>query len=171
MSKVKMLSWIFFLLSIAINSKGQEINRAKNTIYYELGGTGYGVFSLNYERLITINQTVSFAPGLGVSISKVIHVSNSYNFGDYQFFIPLQANFIFGRNKHHFETGIGMPVAIRNDNYGESKYGLIGGIYVLRFGYRYQPKDSGLLLRASVNPTWMGLVPTIMAGLSIGYDF
>lgn len=167
----KILSLTFILLAITVTSTGQEVNHSKNTVYYELGGTGWGIFSLNYDRLIPINETVSFAPGLGMSISNFVSTSYTYHIGDYQFFIPWQANFIFGRTNHHFETGIGMPIAIWTEKYGEQKFGLRGEVYVLRFGYRYQPNDSGIIVRASINPTWFVTMPFIMAGLSIGYSF
>ena len=161
----------FVILSILINntivySQTNENKIAKNIINYELGGTGVGIVSLNYERNLLINESIIFAPSVGASLSKYIHVGGTYNFYEYQIFIPIQVNMIFGKYKHHFETGFGMPFAIDKD-----KFKLIGGTYVLRFGYRYQKKSSGLIFRASINPLLMVFMPTIYAGISVGYAF
>ncbi|MEA2041407.1 MAG: hypothetical protein U9N85_02490 [Bacteroidota bacterium] len=160
--------YIFILLIVtnSINIFGQENKIDRNAIYYELGGTGFGPFSINYERNFSINKKIIFAPGVGISLSKYIHVGGTSYINDYQLFIPLQVNFIFGEKNHQFETGYGMPIAIK-----DNKFGIAGSIYVLRFGYRYQHKQSGFLIRASINPSVIVNVPTIMGGLSVGYTF
>jgi len=166
MTDFKQYIFVLIIVVNSINIFGQENKIDRNVIYYELGGTGFGPFSLNYERNISLNEKVIFAPGLGASLTKYIHVGGTNFINDYQLFIPLQANFLFGKKNHRFETGFGMPIAIKND-----EFGIVGHIYVLRFGYRYQHKQSGFLFRASINPSVIVFVPTIMGGLSVGYTF
>ncbi len=160
--------YLFILLIItnSINILGQENKIANNVIYYELGGTGIGPFSINYERNILLNDKVIFAPGAGVSLTKYIHVGGTKYIEDYQLFIPIQVNFLFGKKNNRFEIGYGMPIAVKDD-----EFGIVGNIYVLRFGYRYQHRHSGLLFRASINPAVIVNVPIIMGGFSIGYTF
>ena len=85
------LKQYIIILVIAVNSMnafGQENKIARNVIYYELGGTGFGLFSLNYERNFSLNEKIIFAPGIGISLSKYIHVGGTYSINDYQLFIP-----------------------------------------------------------------------------------
>ena len=166
MTDFKRYIFILLIVTISINIFGQENKIDKNVIYYELGGTGFGPFSINYERDFSLNEKVVFAAGAGVSLTKYIHVGGTNYIKDYQLFIPIQINFLFGKKNHQFEIGYGMPIALKND-----EFGIVGNIYVLRFGYRYQHKQSGLLFRASINPSVIVYVPSIMGGLSIGYTF
>jgi len=164
MTRQKIFVILVINLFLGLNTNGQE--KANNLIYYELGGVGYGEVSLNYERNISLNDKVVFAPSLGFSLSSFIHVGGTKSINDNQFFIPLQVNFLFGKKNHHLETGFGMPIAIDNE-----KFGLVSNIYVLRLGYRYQQKKSGLIFRTSINPAFVGIVPKIIGGISLGYAF
>lgn len=166
MTELKSYLIILFIVFIGENAFGQESQNARNTLYYEYGGTGYGAFSINYERQISLSEKVTFAPGLGFSLTNDIDVSRTVRMNDHQLFIPWQVNFYYGKTNHHLETGFGMPIALDDE-----KFGLKGNIYVLRFGYRYQPKKSGFLFRASLNPTWIEIIPQLRGGLSIGYSF
>ncbi|MBN2214258.1 MAG: hypothetical protein JW723_08435 [Bacteroidales bacterium] len=85
---------------------------SKNTFYYEFYGTGCGPFSINYDRFFTLAERVKFAPGIGLSLTKNIHVGGTKKINDNQIFIPVQGNFLFGRTAHHFEFGYGMPIAL-----------------------------------------------------------
>ena len=164
MHKQKYYLILIFIILGGLKAIGQE--KINNTIYYEFGGTGFGAISINYERNISINDKVIFAPGLGFSLSNFIEVGGTKLINDNQIFIPWQVNFLFGEKNHHFETGFGMPLAINDD-----KFGFVGNIYVLRLGYRYQSQKTGFIFRASVNPSIIAIVPSIIGGISLGYSF
>ena len=154
------------IITISINIFGQEKNINRNVIYYELGGTGFGPVSVNYERDFLLNEKVVFAPGAGISLTRYINEGGTYNIQEHQIFFPIQVNFLFGKKNHRFEAGYGMPLAVKKD-----RFGIVGSVYVLRLGYRYQNRKSGFLFRASINPSVIVFTPTIMGGLSVGYVF
>ena len=164
MSKRKFILIILSLLCFQLTS--QDIFKAKNTIYYEIGGTGYGLVSINYDRLFNLSEKIKFTFGLGFSITNSINVGGTESIGKNQFFIPLQGNFLFGKQRNKFEFGFGMPLAIDSE-----KFGIVSNIYVLRLGYRFQPAKKGIMLRASLNPSIIAIIPQIMGALAIGYIF
>jgi hypothetical protein len=159
--------FILIILSLlCLNVTGQNIKTAKNTIYYEIGGTGFGFFSINYDRLFNLSETINFTTGFGFSITNNINVGGTESIGNNQFFIPLQGNFLFGKQRNKFEFGFGMPLAIDSE-----KFGIVTPIYVLRIGYRFQPAKNGLMFRASLNPSIIAIAPCIIGALAVGYIF
>ena len=163
---MKQIFFLFVFTAISIVAFSQNNTQPKNTLYYELGGSGFGPVSLNYERMIPLGNSVLLAPGAGISFTKYIQVGGTFWINEVQVFIPVQVNFLFGRNNHHFVAGYGMPIGIK-----DNKFGVTASIFVLRLGYRYQSKRSGFMFGASINPSIVVAAPTLMGGLSVGYAF
>lgn len=162
--KIKLLLFVFSTISLL--SFSQNNTQSKNNLYYEIGGTGFGPFSINYERIIPLGKSVLFAPGAGISFTRYIQVGGTFWINEYQVFIPVQINFLFGKKSHHFVAGYGMPLGIKDD-----KLGVTASMYVLRLGYRYQAKQSGFILGISINPAIVVNSPILMGALSVGYSF
>jgi hypothetical protein len=163
---MKQILFLIVFIAISFVTFSQNNSSSKNTAYYELGGIGFGPVSLNYERLIPLGSSVLFAPGAGISFTKYIQVGGTFWINEIQVFIPVQVNFLFGKNNHHFIAGYGMPLGIK-----DNKFGVTTSIYVLRLGYRYQPAHSGFMFGASINPSIVVNSPMLMGGLLVGYTF
>lgn len=165
-SGIKCLFKIFLILLFVNEANGQESfkHKDKNSLFYELGGTGYGPISIHYERKMFMGERIIFAPGVGLSFTQILHIGGTKNLNNWQLFIPWQTNFLYGKGKHYFEFGFGMPLSI--DDYD---FRFVGNIYVLRLGYRFL--FHSFLIRASINPTIIVYMPSIMGGIAIGYSF
>jgi hypothetical protein len=90
--------------------------------------------------------------------------------------VPLQLNYLLGKNDKYFEIGAGATYASFNsgsDFLGfkstpSSSSQLFG---TMTFGYRYQPVDGGFNFRASFNPIIYSSNFTPFFGISFGYTF
>jgi len=155
------------LIIISKDSICQDIgHQPKNSLYYELGGTGFSFYSVNYERIISKGKIVSLSIGCGLSLLTNQSTETHVGFNGNQLKIPVQANLLFGRREHKFEFGYGMPFGL-----SKPEFGIEGGFYVLRLGYRYQSSKNGLFLRASINPSFVAIIPFPMGGFGLGYTF
>ena len=141
----------------ATKSSRLDSTRAQN-FYVELGGPGI-IFSANYDTRFSNTQD-----GLGgrVGIGGLSSGSSSI------FTMPLQLNYLLGKDDKFFEIGVGVTINSGN----------IGGIFnsstigTMVFGYRLQPKNSGFSFRAFVSPVFDGSNFTpYFVGLSFGYSF
>lgn len=164
-SNIRIRAALTLIVIFIVSNSFSQNNLHKNSVYYELYGTGLGFVSIHYERQFPISDKLIFAPGIGFSLTKTVHVGGTKNWGDQQIFIPVEVNFLIGKNDHKFELGYGMPFALR-----DKEFGFVSNIYLLRFGYRYQAKN-GFMLRASVNPGVQVIIPVLWAGLGIGFSF
>ncbi len=150
-----------------------EKDPAKNAFFIELAGNA-GLFSLNYERLyfhrekFKMGARVGFAPNFnGIYVEQVYLLEN---------------NFIFFKNPHHLELGLGPTLQRRyNERPNETDRYFWENIFfsVWRCGYRYQKQDDGFFLRAGITPVVMsrdalGFHPDYFlfwGGASIGMSF
>lgn len=146
------------LLFLACNPlhAGRPIREAKTSFYWELLGNGH-FFSLNVERLFLGR----FALRAGWGVTGGIFMGSVW----------------IGRGDHLLELGCG-PSFGKND---ANRFNLLTMNFVA--GYRYQPAQGGLLLRAGFTPVIFlddiqnnafvvkrnRLTPKI--GVSIGYAF
>ena len=154
----------------------QLVRAARNAIFLELFGNG-GLYSLNYDRLITDNVSarLGFASWtasdfLGEGETSLTTVAG-------------MANYFVGRSRHRLEFGAGLLAGRRTDviEFGTiireraTVLDLTGAI-----AYRYQKPTRGLLFRASLTPFFSlqgdadaypddGLF--LSGGISIGYSF
>lgn len=169
---MNLMKKVFFFTSIALatsismyaqgvsNEKDYTQNPKKNSIYAELLGNN-GLYSINYERMLYINQDqqkkLAFSAGFNIPFSI------------FQTKIPFELKYILGE-KHAFEVGTGITLGTANwfDALEPDKW--VGSYFVLRAGYRYSKK--GLLIRIApmlhIPKYWSS---AIWGGVSVGYSF
>ncbi len=107
---------------------------SKNNLYIEIGGNS-GFYSLNYDKLIDINDKLKFALSTGFS-----------TLGSWWFSIPMEANLLWSKKenaKNFLELCLGTTYILANS---ESRLLLLG-----RFGYRHQKPQGGFMCRFSLN--------------------
>ena len=139
----------------------------RNSVYAELGGNG-GLYSLNYDRILTSNKYV-LSGRIGISIGQTLTNNLSGIF-------PMELNaLIFNETPHHLEMGVGVAPYI---DYSK-QFELYSSF---RIGYRYQNfKKNGVIFRAgftpmkgliSENDISLNIISFIpWAGISLGYSF
>jgi hypothetical protein len=173
---------ILTLLLISLRTNAQDSTNYKNAVILEIGGNGLA-YSVNYERFLSKN----FNARVGFSIFKIIE-----NQTDKSMFVmsyPISFNYLInlGKQKHFFETGIGLMNLVTSGDLVEFKR--VTNYYLnpfLNFGYRYEPTKSRFLYRIGLspflgttsltNPTEQGFQPLgskvqIWGNIGIGYRF
>jgi hypothetical protein len=148
---------VFMLITLSAYSQS-----AAKSVYAELGGPGLA--SLNFDTRFAKTQD-----GLGMRVG----VGGFSISGDGIIFLPLGLNYLIGKDgRNYFELGAGVtPIfasgnAVSNGDPFQSSFGH------LNIGYRLQPKRSGVLFRASINPVFgKGFFWPYYAGFAIGYKF
>lgn len=138
--------------TISVNTSGFK----HHSIYLELGGSS-GIYSANYDYSFSISEGTKLALGAGLGYYSIY----SYHDGPApvetnMFFFTPEANLLFGKKSHHFETGASL---------------FLFQIPALRIGYRYQPRKGGFLFRAGFTPILFGMDIIPWGGLSFGYTF
>ena len=167
MDKLLVFALTLSLLHYCTTASSQDIsNQPKNSLYFEVGGVGFAPISLNYERQFILGDKTSLSIGGGISFTKYIQVGGTIWINEVQLFVPIQLNLLLGKNRSKFEIGYGMPFAIQKEGFP-----LFPAVYVLRLGYRFQPYEHGLFFRASINPSIVVYLPTLMGSIGVGYSF
>ncbi len=167
MDKLLVLIVTLSLLHYSTSASSQDVgNQPKNSLYYEVGGVGFAPISLNYERQFILGERTSLSIGGGISFTKYIQVFSTIWINEFQLFVPLQVNLLFGKSRSKFEIGFGMPFAIDTEDFP-----LVPGVFVFRLGYRFQPSERGLFFRASINPSIIVYIPTLMGSIGVGFSF
>lgn len=108
----------------------------------------------------TINYDVRFEDrthGLGVRLGVGILSGSGKTLA-----FPLAINAIFGEAGHTFEAAMGVTLFSRTGS-------KIGTAWVPSASYRYQPFQSGLMLRASLSPFISSGGLLMGGGISMGY--
>lgn len=169
-----------FLLVISNNLIGQELQKPRHALYFELGGAGF-IYSFNYEY--HLNER--FAIRAGGMFLKYQHEESQGDLNEYQgLIIPITLNTFLGKNNHKLEIGSGIVIQdfrVKNNipNREERFLGLMdtdtGGIGLSAgVGYRYQPTNEGLLFRIGLSvdlaPAWDYDLGGAF-GISFGYIF
>lgn len=147
-----------------------------NAMYLELGGNG-GIYTINYDRLISIGEKSKFAPRLGLSW-----------LGKNRFIIPTEVNFLLRKtavSKNFAELGMGATLVTKKGRHAEGFVIITDSqtlsnkgpsvIYTLRAGYRHQKPEGGFMYRlgltllADRNAATQKVLP--FGGISIGHSF
>jgi hypothetical protein len=165
----------FVILSAEAGPLAAQENHAgyaRNTVFVEGLGPGF-LYSLNYDRLIMpdISVRVGFSswslPALFLLINGEIRIVD----------FPIMVNYLVGHDASRLELGIGlMPTFL--SLHGEEiflgsvvdgKAGMVFGTATV--GFRYQPKEGGLIFRIGFTPvfTFKKFLP--WAGVSLGAAF
>ena len=175
---------LFFILLLPLANVAQEdyntkpprdytLKPAKSAFFLELGGNA-GLYSLNVDRIYFYHPNLKISGRIGFAIN----MNSIY----YEPIIVLENNFIFLKNPHHLELGLGGTLQRRfneKPNHPDI-YNWENILFsVWRFGYRYQKQDDGLFFRTAVTPIVisndaLGFHPNYFQfwiGISIGMSF
>jgi hypothetical protein len=144
----------------------QETSSGGKVLYLELGGKGF--FSANVDFPLGDKSRLSL--GATVLDNEFAKEENEEEHPNLVLPHPSIMYFrLFGREKHYFETGIGVsisPIPWREYSPDDSPWTLHGSL-----GYRYQQPDH-FFFRAAFTPfyrvNWMFLP---LVGLSFGYSW
>ena len=139
--KITLLIFTMFLLS---NCYAQEISKARNIIYLDIGiiftggaaaiGTG-----LNYERMLSDNTSIR--AGINIGIFSAGISGDAFSGSGIGF--PVSINYMTN-NKNKFEIGAGGGPYL---GFSNSKLMILPAV---RVGYRYQENEPGMIYRAGV---------------------
>lgn len=136
---------LIFILLIFANSYSQEIKKANNIIYLDVGLilSGNSVFmgiGLNYEKMLSDNYSIRAGANIGFFGTHVIGDKISGT----SIGFPITFNYLT-KNKNKFEAGLGGGPWINLDQ--ENSFSFFPAV---KLGYRYQPDESGLILKAGL---------------------
>lgn len=137
--------FILFSFFIVFNSSAQEILVKKNATYIEIAGSGL-LYSLNYDRLLVVDQKLRFSSTIGMW-----YIPPMPSFSDFSYMIgsTIGFNTLFGRETHFAELGINLSYMSMRD-IEDNQFHTV--FLPIRIGYRYQKDEGGLFLRASLMP-------------------
>ncbi|ARA94378.1 MAG: hypothetical protein D6685_19300 [Bacteroidetes bacterium] len=134
------------------------------SLYVELFGN---------TRAHSFNVDVVFPSGIGFRIGFISGAEARFSrtFGEYVadqkgFSLLLMLNGLHGSGRHHLETGAGLLVGSWEEPLSAP---VSSPALTATLGYRYQPPQRGLVVRAGFTPAWDGSAVRPMVGVSIGY--
>ena len=145
-------------------------NTTTHAIYTEVGGQGI-LFSINYDsRLTSRVDGLGFRVGVGYGVSSTpCYVS-----------FPVGLNYLLGHGGNYFELGAGATyinltsvvpgsgVGFANKTWNSDQHFLCASTVI---GYRRQPGDGHLSVRAGFAPLFGGGAAMLLPYLSLGYCF
>jgi hypothetical protein len=137
MKRITLISVLAFSI-MSVSAQEDSPNAAeipRNGIFVSILGDGSNV-SLNYERLIRINDFIFLTGSLGAGYGKQLTLTDTISKPAY-LTIPAHITFNAGKGRHFAEAGFGSTAAI-GDVYPHLLYYLTGG-------YRFQPLNPGNL--------------------------
>lgn len=160
---------VFIFLCPFITFGQQNINIKsinRNSIYFEAFGQGL-YNSISFDRINSINKNIktSFSAGLTLVPTSELCVVG----------IPASYNYLFGKNNHHLELGLGITAMYLRQNkltVSEGVTDLNGNTQINNYigyqnnfysyftpkiGYRFQKNDGGLFLRLTLTPSIAGI--------------
>ena len=176
--------YVLLLACAALNVQAQDAGSSmpnpkvagRTSFYAEIGGAGI-LFSANIDhRFKPSHLGLGMRGGVGfVSTYEENDLNpNSYGRDVSILTLPVQLNYIFGKeNSHHtFEVGGGLTLTGRKIdplNYYEDRKSQVFGNF--SFMYRRQPKDGGFMWRIGFTPLVSRGYIQPFGGVSIGYSF
>ncbi|MCX6165681.1 MAG: hypothetical protein NTU73_12615 [Ignavibacteriae bacterium] len=136
---------ILFCLFFFVNCYSQDVPKAKNIIYLDVGlilsGKSIDVgVGLNYERML--NDNFSIRAGANIGFFETYIIGDKIKGTCIGF--PVTFNYMT-KNKNKFETGLGGGPWINFDE--ENSLAFFPSI---KLGYRYQPDENGLMFKAGL---------------------
>ncbi len=149
-----------FTVFLTILFSNASIAQTAMSVYAEAGGPGLA--SLNFDTRFSKKQD-----GIGGRIG----IGGFQIDGTGALFIPASITWLIGKDqKNYFEVGAGATYVNSSDNNNSDFfYSTFGHLNV---GYRYQPKQSGIIFRATINPIFgKDFFWPYYGGVSIGYKF
>lgn len=119
-------------------------------------GLGYGYGRTYYAPFLTENPKINEALGF---VNQTVH----------QYLLPIQAYYLFGKNRHFFEVGAGVVPSlqfIKTDTKSYSKFNCFG---VINAGYRYETNRWSIAPGADMGLFFPSGGAKLYPKISIGY--
>ena len=138
---LKVLTIPMMLLAFTLPATAQHSSRATGTAAYaELFGSGL-VISFNIDhRFQGKEDGLGFRAGIGgMAMGEFANIT-----------VPLQINYLAGRDGRYFEVGIGGTYS--NEGFLDIEGKEFPVIGTMTFGYRKQPVDGGFMWRIGLSP-------------------
>ena len=168
----KLITLLFVLAAVPAYGQETAVPARPNAVYFELFGNG-GVFSVNYERALT--PRVRLRGGVASWTSESFFSDAETSFTTF----PLMLQFVQGGGAHHAEAGAGVLLGHGSREFSVDESGGFVSLVGL-IGYRYEPPQRRLVLRAGFTPFYgfgdpsvaypeKGFMPSI--GFSVGARF
>lgn len=136
-------------------------------VFAEIGGPGLAI-SANYDMRVQIGQSnklFGFRAGVGYFQSG----------NNWVFTVPLQANYLYGKDGKYLEFGLGTTFLVsRGDNYSSKNFIFdndTGFIATGTIGVRYAPNNSHVNFRLAYVPIIDSDGLVNIGGFSVGYTF
>ncbi|WP_026946003.1 hypothetical protein [Algoriphagus marincola] len=181
---LKQIVLIGFIVLISCKSYGQNeippFSTHQKNIYAEFLGS-HLLVGVNFDMRLKKGRMdgIGFRAGIGGLSTTGFDQNTEINLGLVTF--PIEFNHLVGKKRSSFVTGAGiLPVYATFSSDGEltdyefvreEGFGLVGGFFTM--GYRFQPKETGLMFQFNWNPLilrgsgfhigWLGI------GLGIGF--
>ncbi len=150
MKKLTYISLFIASLYISLNSCAQELK--KNSFYFELGGNTIA-YSLNYDRVIPLNNSLHLVPRVGLMYLPIANLENNRQYANFS--IPLEVNLLIiksPQSKNFIEAGLGLSlIGMKAGGYRETgeyvpatRFARVG---TFRAGFRHQKATGGFMYR------------------------
>lgn len=136
---------IIISLFLFVNCYSQDISKAKNIIYFDVGlilwGNSIAVgMGLNYERML--NDNVSIRAGANIGFFGTYVIGDKISGTCIGF--PVTLNYLTN-NKNKFEAGLGGGPWVNLNQENSLSF-----FPAIKLGYRYQPDEKGLMFKAGL---------------------
>ncbi|HPR60878.1 MAG TPA: hypothetical protein PLF35_08030 [Prolixibacteraceae bacterium] len=170
----------FFCSQLFAQTDSLQFNSYHKNIYAELFGS-HLIGGVNFDMRLNKGQMdgIGFRVGVGgINVSASTPEINA-SLGLVTF--PIEFNYLYGKKRSFLLTGIGiLPLyaaisgsgEVTNNEYiNEEGFAVTGGF--LTIGYRFQPKNSGIMFQANWNPMFLrnsGFFSSWF-GLGLGFGF
>jgi len=154
--------WAIGLLNIA---KAQNKEHAREASYFQIGGDGITMLSLNYDR--TIKGALQGRLGLGFSyaVGDIEILDHNYLVS-----LPMQASYLIGGGHNFFELTGGITPAYlwetTSQARSEKEFTVVPSFFI---GYRHQPRNDGFLFRINIGTGYDR--EGFHIGLGLGFGF
>ena len=185
------LFMVLSLLFVPFSPHAQESDATSNTknVFVEFLGSGAAVVSVNFDMRLNKGRDDGLGVRLGVGVGSVTTDHWLLEEGSVKtklITIPLEVNYILGKNKFAFEIGGAVTyVNVTEDsNYeflGEQYEDFENGNVLVAYipvGFRLRTTKN-IMLKLNVGPLWNFSAPNLYAenevyffgGLAVGYSF
>lgn len=134
-------------------------DRPPQAVYFQVLGSG-PILSVMYDRrfMQRVNG-LGFGAGIGFWGEEGVTI----------FSVPVQLNYLFGRDTHFIELGAGTTYVTSGESlFDENESGFIHHINI---GYRHQPTRGGFFFRGGYSPLFFGGESVTSFYLGFGHNF
>lgn len=152
--------FLFVLIFFVSNVFGQKELNKRNSIYFELAGSG-GLGSINFEQSFYKKNFTELTWRAGLSFAP-IDKNNGIGI-----VFPVMINALLGKSSHKLDLGIGQGITVTTK----------GSAFLLTtavIGYRFQPSSKPWFWRVGYTPLISYLIDFQVqhwGGVSVGYTF